>query len=197
MTPPPRWTSLRPGVPSARVILIASWGALGVVALLVQAVSRLTPLALEPWQDGSMSGWQMALYVGWVGLNAYLEGYRGFQKRFCPRVVGRALWLGSHPRPLHVLLAPLFSMALFHASRRQLAGSWGLVLGIAAIVVAVRLLPQPWRGIVDGGVVVGLGWGIVALLVQYGRALATGRWPDAQGLPGAAAGPDMAAGPGG
>lgn len=180
-------------MPSARVTLIASWGALGVVLVLVQAVSRLTPLALEPWRNGSMSGWQMALYVAWVVVNGYLEGYRGFQKRFCPRVVGRSLWLGGHPRPLHVLLAPLFSMALFHASRRQLAGSWGLVLGIAAIVIAVRLLPQPWRGIVDGGVVVGLGWGIAALLVQYVRALVTGRWPAAEGLPEPSPAADVAA----
>jgi hypothetical protein len=35
----------------------------------------------------------------------------------------------------------------------------------------VRLLPQPWRGIVDAGVVVGLTWGTISLVVFCIQAL--------------------------
>ena len=52
--------------------------------------------------------------------------------------------------------------------------SWSMVLGIVTLVVLVRRLPQPWRGIIDGGVVVGLSWGIVAILILFGQGL-TGR----------------------
>ena len=33
-------------------------------------------------------------------------------------------------------------------------------------VLVVRQLPQPWRGIVDGGVVVGLSWGTLAIFAN-------------------------------
>lgn len=146
------------------------------LALLVQAIWRLTPLALEPLQTGELSAAQSALYVGWVLFSMYTEGYRGFQKRFSPRVVARALHLVRHPRPLHVLLAPLFCMSLFHATRRTLAGAWGVTCMVIVLVVLIRYLPQPWRGIIDGGVVIGLLWGAVALVVYALRAL-SGRHP--------------------
>jgi hypothetical protein len=103
---------------------------------------------------------------------AYFEGYRGFQRGFSPRVVVRALHLALHPRPLHVLLAPLFCMGLIHASRRRLLSSWILLVSIVAIVLLVRVLPQPYRGLVDAGVVVGLAWGLVALVGFAWAALA-------------------------
>ena len=36
----------------------------------------------------------------------------------------------------------------------------------------VRQLAQPWRGIVDAGVVVGLIWGVMALIAFWWRAVA-------------------------
>ena len=33
------------------------------------------------------------------------------------------------------------------------------------LILLVGLLEQPWRGIVDAGVVVGLTWGLVSLLI--------------------------------
>ncbi len=43
--------------------------------------------------------------------------------------------------------------------------SYSLTLGIIVLILLVRLLPQPWRGILDAGVIVGLVWGFVALLI--------------------------------
>lgn len=152
-------------------VLAAIWGLLGVSCLLLNAAGRLLPLAIEGLTAHAIAPWQWAITVGWVGTMAWSEGYRGFQQGFSPRVVARALHLAAHPRPLHVALAPLFCMGLIHASRRRLVASWILVAAIVAMVTAVRLVPQPWRGIVDAGVVVGLGWGLVATLAFAVRAL--------------------------
>lgn len=149
------------------VMAVAAWGVLATTALLVSAIVRLTPLAIEPLQSNSMNGLQWTLYVGWALFNGYVEGYRGFQKGYVPRVVARAFWLGEHPRPLFVLLAPFFCSGLFFATRKRLLTSWILLLGILGIVQVVRLLEQPWRGIVDAGVVVGLAYGTGYLIVHF------------------------------
>ena len=62
------------------------------------------------------------------------------------------------------LLAPLFLMALVEATRRRLIINWLLVVVITALVLALRRTPQPYRGIVDAGVVAGLVWGTLATL---------------------------------
>ncbi|MBL4636965.1 MAG: hypothetical protein JKY56_24140, partial [Kofleriaceae bacterium] len=75
--------------------------------------------------------------------------------------------LAQNPKRLHVILAPFFCMTLFHASRKRLIISWVVYAGIVVLVVAVRQLSQPWRGIVDVGVVFGLSWGIVAIVAAF------------------------------
>jgi hypothetical protein len=74
-------------------------------------------------------------------------------------------------------------MGLFHATRRRLFVSWGVLLGVTALIVLVRLLDQPWRGIVDAGVVVGLSWGTLSLLTVVGRAVVSGRSSASAELP--------------
>ena len=106
---------------------------------------------------------EWAALVAWCAFMAVAEGYRGFQLRFSPMVVARAATLRGAP-PLHQALAPVYCMGLFHATRRRLAVSWGLVIGIVVLIVLVGGLPQPWRGIVDAGVVVGLSWGAASLV---------------------------------
>lgn len=155
---------------TASTVAIAAWGIAGVVAVLVSAIVRLTPLAIEPLQTG-MTSLQWGLYVGWSLFNAYAEGYKGFQRAFVPRSVARAFYVARHPRLLHVILAPLFCMGLFFASRKRLILSWGLVIGVTALVSLVRGLDQPWRGIVDAGVVIGLAYGTGALVVAFVRVL--------------------------
>ncbi len=153
-------------------VLIASWGILGFGALLVRAIWKLWPLAYTPIRDHMMSTGQIALWVAWVAWMWYSEGYKTFQKIVSPRVVARGMWLGRNPKPLLVALAPFFCMGLFHATRRRIITAWIVVLMIVGLIVSVHFLPQPWRGIVNGGVVVGLGWGLGTLLLYFGRALA-------------------------
>ncbi len=151
--------------------LLALWGVAWVTLLLSQAVWRLTPLALEPWTQDMMGPAQQGLYVFWLIANAYLEGYRGFQLRFSPRVVSRAIYAAKHPRPLWVILALPFCMSLFHSTRRQMTVSWVFIIVLVLLVTAVRSLPQPWRGIIDGGVVIGLLWGIAVIWALFFRYL--------------------------
>jgi hypothetical protein len=155
------------------------WSVGGVLALLVQAIVRLLPRALEPILDGSMDAVAALAYLFAIVFMAYSEGYRGFQQRFSPRVAVRVLHLARHPKPLLVLLGPLHAMALIHATRRRLLGSWLLLLGIVGLILLIRLLDQPWRGAIDAGVIVGLSWGAVATIVFLVRAL-RGSPPDVQ-----------------
>ncbi len=161
--------------------LIVLYGVLGVVTLLSQAIYRLTPVALEAL--GQLSRSQVALLVLWSLFMLYSEGYRGFQLRFSPKVVKRALHLAAHPRPLFVLLAPAYCMAFFHATRRGLITAWGVTSMVMSLVIVVRFVPQPWRGMIDSGVVLGLLWGVLTLLyntwvgLRGGVISATGELP--------------------
>ncbi len=138
------------------------WGIAGVLLLLGSAVYRLAPLALSAFSSPFQWYHWLAWAVSIAGM-AHAEGYRGFQLHFSPRVVARALYLKEHPRLLHVIFAPLFCMGYFHATRRRQTVSITLTAGIIVLVLAVRRVPQPWRGIVDAGVVTGLAWGIISL----------------------------------
>lgn len=166
--------------------LIALWGMVGVVLLIGSALWRLTPLAIEPMVDGSMNTWHWALMIGWSAFNLYAEGYRGFQLRFSPRTAARAIYLGHNPTPTRVLLAPFFCMGFFGATRRVLIAAWAVLIMVAGLVTVVRLLDQPWRGIVDAGVVIGLGWGLLTLVVFFVGGLARGEMPVDPQVPDAA-----------
>lgn len=131
-----------------------------------------------------LSGAQLVVLGGWTAFNLYAEGYRAFQKRFSPRVVVRAAHLGANPTLLHVCLAPFYCMALFHATRRNRIIAWSTVLMVIGFILVLRHVPQPWRGIIDAGVVVALAWGATAILVFHIRALLTGKLPKCPaGLP--------------
>lgn len=161
--------------PTPLGVIGALWGVVGVTGLLVRAVVGLTPIALAPLRSGQLGWVEAGVLIAWCAFMAYTEGYRGFQLRFSPFVAARVLEVRDRPSALRVALAPAFCMGLFDATRRRLLVSWGLLLGVAGLVVLVRLLDQPWRGIVDAGVVVGLSWGTLSLVVSVVRALATGR----------------------
>lgn len=161
--------SASPATASAGASLALVWGLGGVLLILSTAVWRLAPIALEALRS-PLEGWQWAVAALWVVFMAWSEGHRGFHQRFSPTAVARAYHLASHPRPLHLALAPLYCMGFFHGTRRRLLTSWILTAVIVGFVVLVRLTDQPWRGIIDLGVVVGLTWGMASLLVWLGRA---------------------------
>ena len=148
------------GAPSTPIAgyLGACWGLGGIAALLAFSIWRLAGVAADAWSyDLYLYHW--LVLAAHVAFMAWSEGYRGFQQSFSPRIVARAKHLIAHPRPAHVLLAPLFCMGYFHTSRRRMISVYVLTVFIVTLIIAVRWLAQPWRGIVDAGVVVGLSVG--------------------------------------
>jgi hypothetical protein len=144
----------------------AVWGVAGVVAFLGFAALRLMGRVIDMFgYDLRWYHWLTLLLV--VCFMAYMEGYRGFQRAFSPRVVARAKYIYHFPRLLHVLAAPVFCMGYFHIQRRRQIGNLVLTGVIVLIIGLMRFVDQPWQGIVDAGVVVGLTWGIVSVGV-YG-----------------------------
>ncbi|EYF02904.1 hypothetical protein [Chondromyces apiculatus] len=153
-------------------VAVVLWGVGGVVLLLAEAIVRLGMLALRLLRTHSLTTAQTVMLVVWTLLICYAEGYRGFQQRFSPRVVARALYIAAHPKPLLVAFAPLVCMGFFHATRRLLIVSWSLLVGIVGLVVLIRFLPPIYRAIVDVGVALALTWGTAAIVVFLVRALA-------------------------
>jgi hypothetical protein len=140
----------------------ALWGVAGVLALLGFAVLRLMGRVIDMFgYDLRWYHWLTLLLV--VFFMAYTEGYRGFQRAFSPRVAARAKYVYHFPRLLHVLAAPVFCMGYFHIHRRRQIGIFVLTSLIVLIIGLMRFVDQPWQGIVDAGVVVGLTWGIVSV----------------------------------
>ena len=148
----------------------AIWGVAGVLGFLAYAVIGLLPLAIDAWRYP----WQWYHWVtlfAQVGFMAYAEGYRGFQQRFSPRAAARASYLAQHPRIHHVLLAPLFCMGIVYADWRLRLRILLLTSFIVLLVVLLSRVEQPWRGIIDAGVVVGLLWGMISLAIFSIQAL--------------------------
>lgn len=108
----------------------------------------------------------------------YVEGYKGFQTKFSPLVVKRAFTLvPGESHFLHILFGPLYSMGLFHATKKRMIVSWSVTIGVAAIVGIVKRFPYPYRNIVDAGVVAGLTWGSLSILILYLKSWVTGTPP--------------------
>lgn len=149
------------------------WGVGGIVMLLTFAIVRLGGVALEVG-NYPLAAWQWGLAMAWLLYMVWAEGYKGFHLAFAPRVVVRAAYLARHPRPLHVLLAPLFCMGYIHATTRRRLLSMALTSMILFFVFLVRMLPQPWRGLVDAGVVAGLMVGVASILYYLVRLRRSG-----------------------
>ncbi|MBV0933956.1 hypothetical protein [Marinobacterium weihaiense] len=151
-------------------VIAALWGFLGICLLFASAIYRLGDMALQ-MPVGSFE-WHHWLALGaCLAFMGFAEGYRGFQQNFSPRVAARIRYLRGNVTPLRALLAPVFCMGFFHAQRRRQVVTICLTLGIVGLVMLVRLLEQPWRGIIDAGVVLGLTWGIVSLALFTLQAL--------------------------
>ncbi|MEM7351283.1 MAG: hypothetical protein AAF657_10785 [Acidobacteriota bacterium] len=147
----------------------AIWGLGGVLAVLAYAVVRLAGIFLEAL-DYSFDWRHWAVLIVNTAFMAYTEGYRGFQQGYSPRVVARAATLIEAPTGLRVALAPLFCMGYFHTTRRRLISVYVLTFGIVMLILLFQLIPQPWRGILDAGVVLGLSWGMASILAFAAKA---------------------------
>jgi len=129
-------------VPGLR-FLATTWGVGGVLLCLVYAIWRLFPTAIAAF-DHELNFFHWLLLIGNTAMMAYYEGYKGFQLAFSPRIAARARYL------------------FYHGS---LQATWVLTVCIIALALIFQRLPQPIRGILDVGVVLGLSWGILATAI--------------------------------
>ena len=143
--------------------IAAVWGIGGFLLLLAFAIYRLTPIALDAF-NFRLQWYHWLVLVGNTAFMAYSEGYKGFQKGYSPRLVSRARRLAQNPTGLTTVLAPLFCMSFFGAERRRIVMAWIITVMVIALVIIFHMLPQPWRGVLDAGVVVGLSWGLLATI---------------------------------
>lgn len=156
-------------------ILASFWSVSGVMMILLKSVKRIVPIAMEPFRatmETPLTPFQLGSYIAMCVWFAYVEGYKGFQKKFSPLVVARSF---TPSKFHHVLLGPFYSMGLFHAKKKRVIVSWSVTLGVAAIVALVKKLPYPWRNIVDAGVVVGLTWGTISIGIQWLQIILCGK----------------------
>lgn len=160
----------RPGRASLLGAGGAVWAVAGLTALLGFAVLRLASVALDALVHHPFAWYHWAALAAVVPAMAWSEGVRGFQRRFSPRVAERAMRIRREPTAARVALAPFYAAGYFGGSRRERLGVWLGTAAIVVLVVLVHRLDQPWRGIVDAGVVAGLGWGMAATLALSARA---------------------------
>ena len=149
---------------------------LGVVLLIGSAVYRLLPQVL-PLSSVPLQWQHYALLVLFVPYMAYAEGYKGFHLNFSPRVVARAAWLRQNPNVFLTLFAPLFCMGFIHAAPRRRLISFAVTAGIVMLVMLVRQLEQPLRGVIDAGVLIGLLLGLFSLLLHAVQTQVQGKAP--------------------
>ncbi len=151
----------------------AIWGVVGVCLLLSFAVYRLSLIAIDSFEF-SFQWYHWVILVGNSLFMAHSEGYKGFQKSFSPRVAARARYLKFNPQIHLIILAPLFCMGYFHATRRRLIATYLLTIAIITLIILFNQISQPWRGILDAGVVIGLSWGVVSIIVYFIQAMTGG-----------------------
>lgn len=157
-------------------IFSAVWGGIGVALFLGYAVYRLLNHFLVI-MDYDLTRLQWLALICNVLFMAYTEGYRGFQQGFAPRVAARVLHLSQHATWLNGLLAPAFCLGYFGTTRRRQFTVVIISSMIFALVAVVSHLPQPWRAIVDAGVVVGLLWGLISFIVFLWLAFSRDEFP--------------------
>ncbi len=153
------------------------WGVIGVIGIIASAAYKLTPriveLNLYPF---TIQHWLFLLVF--TPYMAYAEGYKGFYLNLAPRVLARALYLREAGGPFLTLTAPLFCMGYFYATRKRMLTAWIVSGSIVLLVAIVSHIPQPWRGLIDIGVEVGLVVGIAALFWHWLRFEFAGTRPD-------------------
>ncbi len=145
----------------------AWWAIFGFSGLMLWAIWRLSQVAADALTT-TLAWPHWLLLIANAVFMAYSEGYRGFQLGYSPRLVRRVGQIRERGRALDCVLAPLYAMGFYAAPRRRLVTTYLVTAGIVVLIVLFHQLSQPWRGILDLGVVIGLSWGLIATWAQIG-----------------------------
>ncbi|BBB27850.1 hypothetical protein [Amphritea japonica] len=158
------------------------WGFAGIAFIFGNAILRLGVIGFDTFLF-SLSWYHWAALVISVVFMGFAEGYKGFQRGYSPRVAARLLFLRDNVTPVRFIFAPLFCMGFFDIKRKRMIVSYCLLVGILLLVQLVHMLEQPWRGIVDLGVVVGLTWGSTSIILFTLKAFLTDRFEHSPEMP--------------
>ncbi len=154
---------------------LGTWWAIGgFSALILWAMWRLSAVAVEGLDRPlDWSHWLLLLLN--AIFMAYSEGYRGFQLGYSPRLARRVVRIRDAGSALDCALAPLYAMGFYDAPRHRLLVTYLVTAGIIVLIIIFHQLDQPWRGILDAGVVIGLGWGLIATWLHLAQQLSGNR----------------------
>jgi len=156
-------------------IIAALWGVTGLLTLLGFAVWRLGNNMLEAFKM-PLDGAHWLVFVVFLIFMSYSEGYKGFQVKFSPRFAARMLYLSQSATPVLLVFAPLFCMGYFGATKKRVIATFALTAMIVVFILSFQLVPQPWRGLLDAGVVIGLFWGMVSTVLLCLKAFTEDRF---------------------
>ena len=137
------------------------WGFIGVSLILLHGITCVYPYVVT--LDFSKMFWYhyLSLIISIIFLG-YAEGYKGFQLSFSPRVAQRLKLVFKNPSFVNVVLSPLFCMGFFGISKKRMKITYILTITIIFLIIIIERISEPWRGIIDTGVLVGLSWGLLS-----------------------------------
>jgi len=153
-----------------KLIYIYSIG--GVIAIFSSAIYRLYPHVREGFSiDFKTAHWIVLLSYLMVMIVA--KGYFALHRSFVPRIINRSELLVKEGKIIDRILAPFFCMGFFRATKKRLITSYSMLIFVVSFIISASKISQPWRGIMDLGVVVGLSLGILSLLFSGFNRLRT------------------------
>ena len=137
------------------------WGFVGVSLILLHGITCVYPYVVT--LDFSKMFWYhyLSLIISIIFLG-YAEGYKGFQLSFSPRAAQRLKLVFKNPSFVNVVLSPLFCMGFFGISKKRMKITYILTITIIFLIIIIERISEPWRGIIDTGVLVGLSWGLLS-----------------------------------
>ncbi len=146
-------------------IAAGTWGILGFTVLVARALLGMSP-EIGDMLATPLNAWHQIGLVVIVLVFGLGKGYFIFRQRFCPSYVSRIGELSLPPvKLLNAVLAPLYCLNLIGAERRQLVRGYAIVTGIILMIISVKIVPSPWRGMILTGVALALTW--AALEIAY------------------------------
>ncbi|MCY4641711.1 MAG: hypothetical protein OXC41_03300 [Gammaproteobacteria bacterium] len=156
-------------------VIAAGWSLAGLLLLLGFAIWRLSLYTIESLHM-PMNWMHWTVFIGFTVFMAHSEGYKGFQKKFSPRFAARTKYLLANSTVTQCIFAPLFSMGFFHAPKKRIVASICLTIMIVVFIFLFQYIPQPWKGLLDAGVVIGLIWGMISTILFCTKAFSNAEY---------------------
>ena len=142
-------------------IIGAFWGFIGVSLILLHGMSCVIPHVLS-LELSNLNWYHYFFLILSIVILGYTEGYKGFQLSFSPRTAERVNLVSKNPNFKNVIFSPLFCMGFFGISKKRMKITYLLTFSIILLIILIEKMSDPWRGIIDAGVFVGLSWGLLS-----------------------------------